>query len=72
MACLVDILSSGILKDNDIATVVSVKLTEDIMYVEGPAIGVWRHLNWMVRLTEVLKRLSRHHDLCLKSLIFFF
>ena len=72
MACLVYVLSSGILKDNDIAAIVSVKLAEDIVYVEGPAIGVWRHLNWMVRLTEVLKRLSRHHDLCLKSLIFFF
>ena len=72
MTCLVDILSLCILKDNDIATIVSVKLTKNVMYVEGPIIGIWRHLDWMVRLTEILKWLSRHHNFCLKSLIFFF
>ena len=72
MTCLVNILSLGVLKDLDIAAIISVKLTKNIMYVKSPVIGVWRHLNWMVRLAKVLQRLSGHHDLCLKSLIFFF
>ena len=54
MTRLVNILSLGVLKDLDIAAIVSVKLTKNIMYVKSPAIGVWRHLNWMVRLAKVL------------------
>ena len=54
MTRLVNILSLSVLKDLDIAAIVSVKLTKNIMYVKSPAIGVWRHLNWMVRLAKVL------------------
>ena len=54
MTCLVNILTLGILKDLDIAAIISVKLTKNIMYVKSPVIGIWRHLNWMVRLTKVL------------------
>ena len=71
MTCLVYIISLIVLEDNDIATIVSVELAENIIYVEGPIIGIWRHLNRVVRFAEVLKGLSRHHDLCLKSFIFF-
>lgn len=71
LTCLVYIISLIVLEDDDIATIVSIKLAKNIIYVEGPIIGIWRHLNRMGRLTEILKRLSRHHDLCLKSFIFF-
>ena len=71
MACLVYIISFVILEDKDITTIVSVKLAENIINVEGPMISIRRHLNRMVRLAEILKRLCRHHDLCFEGLIFF-
>lgn len=61
-----------ILKDNDVATVVSIKFTKDVIDVECTVVSVWWHFNGVGRLGKVLDQLLRHHNFSLKSFVLFF
>lgn len=61
-----------ILKNDDVATVVSIELTKDVIDVECSAVGIGGHFDGVGRLRKVLDQLLRHHNFSLKSLIFFF
>ena len=54
LASLVDIIALTILKYDDVATLITIKLTQDIINIERAMISIWRHFNWMSGLLEVL------------------
>ena len=59
-----------VLEDNDVATLVAIKLTEDIVDVERAMVSAGWHLDRVSWLVEVLDQVLRHHDLRLQSLFF--
>ena len=70
VACLVTVVALTILEDNDVSTVIAIKLTEDVVDVEGAVVSIGRHLHGVSRLVEVLNQLLRHHNFSLQSFIF--
>lgn len=72
LSCLVAVVALTILENNDIATVVSVELSQNVIHIERPVVRIWWHLNWMGRLSKVLDQLLRHHNFSLKGLVLFF
>ena len=52
-----------VLEDNDVATLVAIKLTKDIVDVERAIVGVRWHLDRVSWLVEVLDQVLRHHNL---------
>ena len=71
VASLIAIISLTILKNDDVSTVISVELTQDVVDVESPIVSIRWHLDWVLLLTKVLDQLLRHEDFGLKSLILF-
>ena len=69
---LVHMMTFAILKDDNVASLVSVELTQDVAHVEGSIVRVRWHLHRMKHLSKVLDHLLRHHDLSLKGLILLF
>ena len=69
MTSLVKAVALVVLKNDYVATIITVKLTQDVIDVESTMVSIWRHLDWMSRLIEVLDQLLRHDDLSFKSLI---
>ena len=59
-----------VLEDNDVATLIAIKLTKNIIHVEGAIVGTGWHLDWVGWLSEVLDQVLRHHDLRFESLFF--
>lgn len=70
VACLVTVVSLTILENNDVATVVSVELTQDIVHIERPVVSIRGHLDRVFWLLEVLDELLGHDNFSFKSLIF--
>ena len=68
---LVHVMAFAILKDDNVASLVSVELSQDVAHVEGSVVRVRWHLHRMKRLGEVLDKLLGHHDLSLEGLILF-
>ena len=69
---LVTAVTLVVLENNNVATIITVKLTQDVIDVESAMVSIWRHLDWMSRLVEVLDQLLRHNDLSFESLIVLF
>lgn len=69
VARLVAIVALTILEDNDVSTIIPIKLTEDIVHVESPIVSIGRHLDWVLGLGEVLNQLLGHDNLGLEGLI---
>lgn len=65
LSSLVNVVALTILEDNDIASLITVKLSEDIVDVKSAGIGVGRHLHRVCRLVEVLDQVLRHDNLSL-------
>ena len=72
LSCLVTVVALTILEHNDVATVVSVELSQNVIHIERPVVCIGWHLNWMGRFCKVLNQLLRHHNFSLKGLVLFF
>jgi len=72
LTSLITVVALTILKDNDVATVVSIKFTKDVIDVECTAFSIGRHFDGVGGLGKVLDQLLRHHNFSLKSFILFF
>jgi hypothetical protein len=60
LAILVNTIALGILQDNNVALIIAIEITEDIVLVEVPGIVVWRDLDSWVTVLELHERLFRH------------
>lgn len=69
MASLVKIVAMAILKNDDVATIVSVKLSQDIVDVECSTVSIWRILDRVGLFVKVLNQLLGHHNFVLQLLI---
>lgn len=70
LASLVNVVALTILEHNNVATLIAVQLTQDVIDVEGAVVGVGRHLYGMSWLVKVLDQVLRHHNLSLEGLLF--
>ena len=71
MASLVAIVAMTILENNNVTTIVSVKLSQDIIDVESSVISVRRNLDRVSLLVKVLNQLLRHHNFMFQLFIIF-
>ena len=62
LSSLVNMVALTVIKHDNIATVVTVELTQDIMHVKVPLLSIRGNLNRMVLLLEVLDRVLVHLD----------
>ena len=58
LASLVNMVTIAILKDDNVASFVSVELTQDVAHVKGSIVRVRWHLHWMLHLSKVLYHLQ--------------
>jgi hypothetical protein len=60
LAILVDTISLSILQDDNVALIITIEVTKDVVLVEVPGIVVWRDLDSWVAVLELHERLLRH------------
>jgi len=65
---LVERVSLGILENNNVALVISVKVSKYIMLVEVSGVIIWRRHDWWIAILELNKRLLGHFK-CINTLL---
>ena len=65
LSCFVDRVTLTIFEYDDVASVIPIKLTKNVIDIECSVVSIRWHLNWMVLLVEIFKMLLAHNDLCL-------
>ena len=60
LASLVNVISLTIFEDNNVATIVSVEFSQNVINIERPIVRIRWHLNWVIRLVKVFESILVH------------